>query len=170
MTHRSFLLTAIIVTTVGISAAHAQTPEQIRAQWLATLRPTSPYELNVYVGIWTMENDNEVFGVQVSRRETSWLATEAAFDSGHNQAHRYAQVSTSVRLLLPTNDPSGAPFISVGLAAAKGLSYKTTPMVSAGVIHMDNPFVGYRIEIQLFRNGHGLRDRGRLMAGMRIWW
>jgi hypothetical protein len=130
-------------------------------------------EFGAHVGLWSLVDQDGLVGGRFGKRVTEWLVAEGMFDKSTNSnAHReHRLVLANVRLQPPNVPDERRLFITVGLAAATGLSYSWSPMIGVGgQLEHDRGAVAMRMEIQIFPRGQRewVYDRARLLVGFSV--
>lgn len=159
----------LLMFLAGSSAAFAQT-QPISVQ----VAPSTPaMEFGVHLDLVGALGGGDFVGGRISKRYQDWLLTEWTFDkrTWENDPREARFVVSSVRLQVPDAVFGKRPFVTAGLAAAHGLSFRWSPVFGAGVQHeMPDQIVSFRAEIQYFVRGQTTNhyDRSRILLGLTV--
>jgi hypothetical protein len=162
----SCTLTAVLIAAPG-AGAQSVTP---LARQLSE-PPTSRLEVGLSIGAWNLNDGGAVWAGRLGRRVTSWLSSELTLDAGRPDAlstkYRMAVVALKISVPASRQSDSQSVFVTVGAAAATGLSYRRSFVAGVGwQSAWAARRLATRVEIQSFARGSSLADKGRVLVGL----
>ena len=123
------------------------------------------------MGVWSLGEKPSSVGGLYSRRYREWLAAEVSVDMrrGSPVAPGLALAIADARFMVRNRYTSRDYFVTVGVAAGHGLSYRASPVVGAGFRWHIEDVVALRLELQRFtRAGRLSADSGRLLLSVGV--
>jgi hypothetical protein len=130
-----------------------------------TFGPSTPsYEVGVRLDVIGALAETPSFGAHLSKRMHDWLYVEGSYDwKNWSSLDRRARMAIgSVRLQTAGAVLGKRAFVTAGAAAAQNLSFRWSPMASAGVTaEAPDGIISFRGEVQWFARGTTSRDRNQ---------
>ena len=165
-----------------VAALYIASPVFAAAQVLQPLPPgtsastssTPRLEVGVQTSYASLLNDDaSTIGVRFARRYRDWLVSEWNIEQTKNRYEPDSQLLIAdLRVQSPITLAGKRPFITAGIAGAKGLSFRWSPMVGVGgQVELPDGIVSVRVEFQYLtraREEYRYDDRLRLIVGVSI--
>lgn len=126
------------------------------------------HELGGFIGAWNLDATGSAAGLRVTTNKRTWLAweVEGSVRAEERDGARPVLFQSQVRLGGREPVKGTMAFLIAGIAVGSSESFHVSPVVGAGFQSRWDRRMGVRGELQLYRRGTSVVDRGRVLLSL----